>query len=354
MLGSVCLVVAGSSGVRACPGMKRWQHWSRQWYGLKWSGFLQEAAIFFADGRSEVPYDRTEESAMVPWLKQVYGITGAIHNRRYYLYMPITIKIKSMLASFLRVIGVSAWKLARYPNEHCAILMYHRVLPKIEQRRWVQAGMVVEPETLDLHIRYLRKNFQIVPLSTLATLHERPPRALREKPLCILTFDDGWYDFYKYAYPILKMNEAPATVFLPTDFIGTGKWFWSDRVGRLLDRMPCSLSTVKDNSGYHDPFVRQVVKMKGTFESRLERVMALLKQYRVEQIEEMLSKLAALVGENAQAVDRAFVSWEEVREMSGSGLISFGSHTAGHPIMTTLTENEARHELRKASSRSSD
>ena len=45
---------------------------------------------------------------------------------------------------------------------------------------------------------------------------------------------------------------------------------------------------------------------------------------------------------------RAFLSWEEVREMYGSGLISFGSHTAGHPILTTLTAEESRHELKNS------
>jgi peptidoglycan/xylan/chitin deacetylase (PgdA/CDA1 family) len=262
--------------------------------------------------------------------------------------MEITIKAKSMLASFLRLVGINSWKLGRYSNEDCAILMYHRVLPKKEQGHWVESGMVVEPDTLDLHIRYLRKHFQIVPLSALATLHYRPPRALREKPLCVLTFDDGWYDFYEYAYPILKMNEAPATVFLPTDFIGTNRWFWTDRVGRLLDRLPHSWSAIKGGSELQDPLVGQVVKMRGTQESRLERVMALLKPCRVERVERILSELTALAGEAPIPVGRAFISWEEVQEMSASGLIAFGSHTAGHPILTTLTADEARHELKKS------
>jgi len=39
----------------------------------------------------------------------------------------------------------------------------------------------------------------------------------------VLTFDDGFRNFYTDAFPILKEYNFPATVFLPTDFIGTEK-----------------------------------------------------------------------------------------------------------------------------------
>jgi peptidoglycan/xylan/chitin deacetylase (PgdA/CDA1 family) len=260
----------------------------------------------------------------------------------------MSIKTKSMLASLLQRTGVTAWKLGRYSHKDYAVLMYHRILPKMERAQWVQPGMVVEPDTLDLHIRYLRKEFEIVPLSDLAMLNEGSPETRSKRRLCVLTFDDGWYDFYRHAFPILKMHNAPATVFLPTDFVGTDRWFWTDRVGRLLEWVPHAGSTVNDGSASRDPLVSQILKMRGPYEARLESVMALLKPCRIDQIEDIVSELAGIVGKEPELMDRAFVSWEEVREMSGSGLVSFGSHTAVHPILTTLSEHEARNELKKS------
>ncbi|MCI0563285.1 MAG: polysaccharide deacetylase family protein, partial [Nitrososphaera sp.] len=251
--------------------------------------------------------------------------------------MKASIKAKSVLASFFHRAGIISWKLGRYSNHDVAILMYHRVVSMKKMGRAVQAGMVVEPDTLDLHLRYLRNNFEIIPLSDLTSIRHIDALDLRKKPLCVLTFDDGWYDFYEHAYPILKMHGAPATVFLPTDFIGTSRWFWTDRLGFLLDRMAQSGEGVKYASQSPDVLVSAVARMSGTYETRLERAIALLKLHRIERIEGVLSELSVVLGEDMTPASRAFLSWEEVREMSGSGLVSFGSHTAGHPLLTTVT-----------------
>jgi peptidoglycan/xylan/chitin deacetylase (PgdA/CDA1 family) len=39
--------------------------------------------------------------------------------------------------------------------------------------------------------------------------------------LVVLTFDDGYLDFYSHAFPIIQKYGLPATVFLPTDFVDT-------------------------------------------------------------------------------------------------------------------------------------
>jgi peptidoglycan/xylan/chitin deacetylase (PgdA/CDA1 family) len=261
--------------------------------------------------------------------------------------MKASIKIKSALASLLHLAGVNSWKLGRYSRDDIAILMYHRVVPIGEMGPAVQAGMVVEPDTLDLHLRYLRNHFEIIRLSDLSSFRD-DAFDLPKKPLCVLTFDDGWYDFREYAYPILKMYEVPATVFLPTDFIGTDRWFWTDRVGYLLDRVAQSRDDANCASLSADHLLGELVGVSGTQEMRLERAIALLKPHKIEKIEQILSELSSALGEGSTPAGRAFLSWEEVREMSDSGIVSFGSHTAGHALLTTLTEAQARHELRKS------
>ena len=46
----------------------------------------------------------------------------------------------------------------------------------------------------------------------------------------MITFDDGYYDNYANAYPILKAQNLPAIIFLATDFIGSRKPFFWDLI----------------------------------------------------------------------------------------------------------------------------
>jgi peptidoglycan/xylan/chitin deacetylase (PgdA/CDA1 family) len=242
--------------------------------------------------------------------------------------------------------GVIGWKLQRQArNDDVAVLMYHRVLPREEVGYAVQPGMFVEPETLDAHLAYLRKHFTVVSISSLTSAESDENGRRGCKPLCVLTFDDGWFDFYKFAYPLLEKHRVPATVFLPTDFIGTDRWFWTDRLGTLLERLIQSSCSSELDLARSDRLVEELLRINGTREARLDRMIALLKQHAPARIESVLAQLSVALGAERAPLGRAFLTWEEVREMFKSGLITFGSHTATHPLLTTVTAVSAHHEM---------
>jgi len=226
--------------------------------------------------------------------------------------------------------------------------MYHRIIPLNEAGGAVQAGIYVKQDTFERHILFLRTHFSIVPISEFFSGKAGNSCITDNKPPCVLTFDDGWYDFYTYAFPILETHQVPATNFLPTDFIGTKDRFWTDKLGYLFAMKNNSVNLQKANRPSANCLVNQLEKLKGSRESRLEQAIAMLKGCRNKEINEILSELSVRWQLDPSQPDRAFLSWEEVREMSLSGLITFGSHTGSHKILTTLTDYEINDELMRS------
>jgi peptidoglycan/xylan/chitin deacetylase (PgdA/CDA1 family) len=201
-----------------------------------------------------------------------------------------------------------------------------------------------------MHIQYLKNYFHVIPLSEIMNNYGKSP-SLKPKPICIVTFDDGWSDFYKYAYPVLKAHGVPATVFLPTQFIGTENQFWTDALMQLCygktqgeggcRKQPSSLNAVIDllESG------------SVTLEDRLERTIETMKSLPQEEINRILADLSERWRIDPTPQGRDFLTWDEVREMHRSGLVSFGSHTATHRILTTLRDDEIDWELQESKNR---
>jgi len=92
-------------------------------------------------------------------------------------------------------------KLKSVSSEHCVVLTYHRILPKDEVTNRVEPGMYVTPSTLQDHIRFLKKYFKIVAVEGLEDLVKEKNYEKSQKPCCVISFDDGWLDFYTYAWP---------------------------------------------------------------------------------------------------------------------------------------------------------
>jgi peptidoglycan/xylan/chitin deacetylase (PgdA/CDA1 family) len=91
------------------------------------------------------------------------------------------------------------------------ILAYHGVSLDDEH---LCSGLYMSPEQFRGRLEYIRRaGCNVLPLSdALAMLYEGslPARSV------VLTFDDGFYDFYAEAWPMLRGFGWPATVYLPT------------------------------------------------------------------------------------------------------------------------------------------
>jgi len=232
------------------------------------------------------------------------------------------------------------------------VLMYHRVLPRSEIQPWIQPGMYVKKHSFERHIEYITRKFRPVHLSRLCLAPTLFFEDSSQKPLCAVTFDDGWHDFYLHAFPLLKRYEIPATVFLPIRHIDSSDWLWSDRIGRLLFHCHTSGKPLIPFGSIPNAerWLSLLGDLKGDFSDSLETLIGKLKAHRVEVIEELIDNLAGYHKYDPTPPVRAFIDWSEAQEMARSGIVEFGSHSYSHPILTTLPLEETKEELRRSRS----
>ena len=102
-------------------------------------------------------------------------------------------------------------------TNHLPILMYHSASDEPETGVSPYYRTATSPNIFRQHMQLLKSaGYQAVDLKTAVTALQR---GSKEK-LAVVTFDDGYRDFYTAAFPILKELNFTATMFLPTAFIG--------------------------------------------------------------------------------------------------------------------------------------
>lgn len=100
------------------------------------------------------------------------------------------------------------------------VLMYHyiRELPP-NTRDQLGYGLSIAPKLFDQQLAYLAAaHYDTVAMGDVAS-HIIRGTPLPPKPI-VLSFDDGYADFYTAAWPLLKKYHLGATVYLVVDFLG--------------------------------------------------------------------------------------------------------------------------------------
>jgi peptidoglycan/xylan/chitin deacetylase (PgdA/CDA1 family) len=98
----------------------------------------------------------------------------------------------------------------------CVILTYHSIFEGT-------SPLKIAPRLFAEQMEWLKANARVAPLEEVVDcLTESKPLPART---VVLTFDDGFADFYTHAAPVLRRTRMPAIVFLPTAFCGgTNRW----------------------------------------------------------------------------------------------------------------------------------
>jgi peptidoglycan/xylan/chitin deacetylase (PgdA/CDA1 family) len=223
------------------------------------------------------------------------------------------------------------------------ILTYHRVVSKKElDAEYIQPGMYVTAETFAMQMQFIKQYFSVISFAELLRLWSEETWNAEQR-YCVVTFDDGWLDNYVYALPVLKRNALPATVFLPTTFVGTDRWFWPEQISWLCrhpglrdadERRRVAVMLQKNH-----PWLAAPALLADDADAIIEGC----KVAGQDQIDSFIAGWTEQLGVVLPR-DRQVINWAEAQEMSAAG-VSFGSHSATHRILTRLNSNDVLREV---------
>lgn len=214
------------------------------------------------------------------------------------------------------------------PDKKINTLMYHRV-GSFEKDPF---ELAIDDSTFEEQVKHLKENYTILKSDDRWS-------DIDEKSV-ILTFDDGYVDFYSKVYPVLKKYNVPATVFISTGNMDTYNEFWWDELEKLFletSMIPEEITIIDDK------FLKGDYSDNESLLFAVHKVLLSLPHLERKKINESLKKqfnLPSYKRDKYRVLTR-----DEIVKLADDPLITIGAHTVSHIVCDKENEDVQRREI---------
>lgn len=203
------------------------------------------------------------------------------------------------------------------------VLLYHRVCD-MKPDIW---NLAVSPVQFELQMKYLKENYSIMRF-------EDDWSNIREKSV-VITFDDGYLDNYRNAWPILEKYQIPATFFVSTGNIDSENEFWWDELSSLIY---CNIKLPSRIMYKNKMFSLESNDGKKLFCQKFRADIMMMDEAGRRNSLNWLH-IILKTPYYSKNVNREMNS-RELRELSKSNLITIGAHTQSHGKLAALSSKQ--------------
>ena len=237
-------------------------------------------------------------------------------------------------------------RIFRYLNRNDVIILTYHGFTGEESFTGIEndQGMHLHIDAFRRHLDYLRAHYCVIPLSDVVA-HYKTGRKLPRYP-AVVTIDDGYRSVYTLAYPALKEFSFSASIFVTTDFVDNRQPLWYDRIQYAIR---ATKEPVLD-------LIVDEVEISLKFESQSDRLdsvrklRTLLKSVGQDQLPAVVEDLERKSGvqvllDRSELATYSPLTWPQVAEMVNNGLVSVGSHTKSHVILSRCSSEHMSKEL---------
>lgn len=231
------------------------------------------------------------------------------------------------------------WLVRRLSKAQGVIFTLHRVLPEDPADFAPNAILQVKPDYLDFVIRRVRKlGLDIVDIDeAIRRIESNEP----SNKFVVFTFDDAYRDNLRYALPVMRHNQAPFTLYVPTALVdGVGEVWWQALEDIVAGQNALAVTDAAGETTYLPSATQDEKNI--AYDMLYRRMRAMPERERVA----LMRELARQYGFDLEKHCRALImDWPELRIFAAEQLCTIGAHTVHHYELAKLPVVEARVEI---------
>ena len=213
------------------------------------------------------------------------------------------------------------------------ILTLHHVRPPRPDAFQPNRLLEVTPVFFEGLLRRLKR--RRIDIVSLDEMHRRFLAGDFKRRFVCITFDDGYKDVMRWAWPLLKQYDVPYALYIPTSFPDRlGELWWlgleavvaqNSQIGMMIngEQRFFECSSVGQKRELYDAIYGYLRSMKSDDEVR-RTVRDLCACYKVD--------MAALCRELC-------MDWDELSQMAADPLCTIGAHTVNHPMLKKVSDD---------------
>lgn len=218
------------------------------------------------------------------------------------------------------------------------ILRFERVIPRRGGLFQPHKASEITPKFLERMVRALKRwKYDFV---TMDEVCRRAVILAQRRRFVCLTFDGGYKDVARAAYPILRHHGVPFTVYVPTAFpdgLGEAWWLALEKIVAKESRV----SLIIDRNERHVP-VRTLAEKNDAFTF----LSSWLRQLPPSDLSVAIHDLCKRYSVDLAALTReAMIDWDDLTRMAADPLVTIGSATVNYGALSSLKNPAALREM---------
>lgn len=223
-----------------------------------------------------------------------------------------------------------------------SIYLFHGVIKKKINKNSIRNynSKHIDQDKFEKYIKFLSDNGQAI---TLNDIFDKNQKFINKY---IITFDDGFYNNYKYALPIMKKYNVPHIIYLTSNYVDKNLISWIDRIDIAIDN--CKKKVVYSKI-FRKNFKLGSKKNKIIFLNFIRNYCKSIKKVDLNKFAEILLKDLKLSAPKTSISDLdKKLDWNCIKKMNENDLTEFGGHSHNHNILGHLTKSQYTKEIKKS------